>query len=189
MNVRRLLLSSVGLGLAAMLASGIPIFLLGSGRGDAGEPAGPVDCPGATLYQCIPKLKVDDVVAALRGHGYRCINEHGYWECTLQFGAAELRATFDYEGGGISEVSARVAVPIATGGVAIDPGERSLAFLLWVASLPYADNAQSVGEIRAWITKQVAEKRNVEATIGRYKYVLDASKGGGVDLKIEAAED
>jgi hypothetical protein len=147
---------------------------------------GPSDAPatkgapcGTSI--CIPNLKFDEVIAALKGHGYTCAPAHLKWtQCSLKVGITTFDFAAEPNNGLISRLGASVkirdgAVPLA---------DKSIAFVQWVAVLPIAPDQASMSQVQTWVEERIKAGRRTEATINGYKYTLTFAGGLGLDLDI-----
>lgn len=129
--------------------------------------------------RCIPSLPAQSVVDALRGKGHDCTQDLGAWNCKLKVGETEYTALVHPQGELISELSATVRSP---DGRPVTPSK--MAFLLWVATLPYGHDSVLTADIEAWITQRVQGGENAAAIIGGYSYQLDAELTRNLSLRV-----
>ncbi|WP_214416802.1 hypothetical protein [Sphaerisporangium fuscum] len=148
---------------------------------------GPVPCAPDTYKRCIPSLKFDQVLDALKAQGHQCGMRSGYaesWKCELYVGNAGFEMGLEAPAGGISEVS--VEVRCGTDGE-ITRGARS--YISWLATLPFADDPQTVAYVGKWLTRQIDGRKDVRSEIAGYKYEVYASGGKGqVSVRFRAVE-
>ncbi|MEV4636671.1 hypothetical protein AB0J80_04880 [Actinoplanes sp. NPDC049548] len=169
--IRRTLLAGLGAFVVATIIAGVTMFLLRGGARSAETSMGP--CAEDSTYRCIPHLKAEDLVAALKKRGFECYKPGGARGCELEIGETRLSVGVGTHEGGISRLTATMGMRADE-----EPSEGTMALLRWVAGVPFAHDPQGAGEVDAWLTRQVAERKNVRATIAGYSYQLDSQPGG-----------
>lgn len=178
---RKALLGGLAAAVTAMIVAGVTMFLVRGGARAAETGMGP--CAEDSSSDCIPNLKADDLLGALKARGHYCTDyPGGTVGCELNVGQSRFSVGVETNDGGISRLSATVLVVADS-----EPSERALTFLRWVAGVPFAHDRQSANEIDAWLTTQLAEEKTVDATIAGYRYHLASQPGRetrSIDLDI-----
>ena len=170
MTLRKtLLLGLVTTVVTAIVAAATMFFARGGVR--AAE-AGMGPCAEGSTYDCIPNLKAGDLTAALRKRGFVCDNPAIARGCYLEIGDSLLSVEVGNIEGRIGRLTATMRIRADS-----EPSEGTMALLRWVARLPFAHDSRDVGEVDAWLTRQVAAKKDVDATIAGYRYHLDSRPG------------
>ncbi|MEV6595763.1 hypothetical protein AB0M36_02755 [Actinoplanes sp. NPDC051346] len=168
----RALLASLIAFVVAMVVAGITMFVIRGGGRDAESGMGPCT-PGSTSpFSCIPHLKAEDLVAALKKRGFKCFEPGGSRGCKLEIGETEFHVGVEIAEGGISGLSASLWIRADE-----EPTEGGIALLRWVAGVPFAHDRESADEVDAWLVKQIAEQKTVQVTIAGYEYRLERKPG------------
>jgi hypothetical protein len=171
----------------ALVVAAVAGFAVTRGRTPSQRPT---DCPGSRA-RCIPTLQGSTVIAALKSKGHGCTSENRgdgvQWECKLQIGATEYSLHMKTLHGQVNTVLADVR---DLGNRAAQGGNRGTAsgtvpYLLWFASLPFADDPLTVAQVKAWLTRQVESGKRATVHIAGYRYILDASKEGAAEFDME----
>jgi hypothetical protein len=161
-------------GLVAFLAAGAGCFALVSASRDT---TGPIDCGGD---RCIPTLRVGPVVDALKSQGHDCGLDGGDWACKLSIGAVYYEASIGVAPGDqITEVQGTVTKPEDS-----PLSARSVNYLVWLASLPFAGDKPTTSKTRTWVTERVKDSKDSKAKISGYEYELDSSNPHHIELSV-----
>jgi hypothetical protein len=174
---RRLVVAGLATGLIAAAGAGIASY---TGVRNTKYADGPVDCGGVS--RCIPNLKPATAVEALKSQGHDCARADGrIWKCNLQAGLNQYETSFSVARNQdlIDGYQGSIRGPAGT-----TRGDATTSYLVWLASMPYADDPVLLSEIKAWVGQQVDGGRQAEARIGDYSYEFDASRPESVSLSI-----
>jgi hypothetical protein len=156
------LLVIVAVGVVALLAAGIGAFLMGRDYRTYQV------VQGCGPYNCIPALKADTVIEALKREGHTCEQESGdIWYCDMMVGSVHFKSQVGVSEGYIYRLSAEVFH--ADDERLTDGG---MAYMSWFATLPYRDDPATTEEIKDWLAEQIDARKDTKATILDYKYTL-----------------
>lgn len=164
---RRVLLVAAAAAVVGMGGTGVAAYLVTGAQEKAKTN---VDC--GAFRPCIPSLKAATVLDALTQRGHECVkDENGDWGCKLSIGETNYEARVHERKGLINEYTARVSSP---DGREVTPSK--LTYLLWFAALPYGNDPILAGQIEGWLTEKVEKLESAQATIGGYRYDVEADK-------------
>jgi len=154
-------LVTVAVAVVVLLAAGITSYVVSSSY------ARTAVSQSCDIYKCIPRLKAESVVTALKDRGYTCTTDANHETCELQIGAFYFDASLQVSEGLITRINLRV---YREASAPLTPG--SVAFLKWFGALPYRDDPVLAAEIEAWVDQQVEATKDAKAVIGDYEYSL-----------------
>jgi hypothetical protein len=153
----------------------------------------PTAC-GVAKARCIPSLQSAAVIDALKSKGYGCNSRNGQgleglvqWECDLRIGATKYSLNMGTLRGHINTVLAEVSIQAnrsAQGGKG-GTASGTVPYLLWFASLPFADDPLTVADVKAWLTRQVQSGKKATVNIAGYRYEVDASEEGAASFDMQ----
>lgn len=175
MNRRQVFIAIVG-ALVTFVASGVTTFSVVRIASGGGTPE-PVECGG---YLCIPSLRAEAVINSLQAQGHHCGADGREWVCQLQAGAVRYQMRIHEESGGVAEPWFDITKPQA-----VQPTERMLDYMTWVAALPFADDAATTADIRNWLRQQIRDAKDSTAKIAGYTYAVRASNRRDIGLSVK----
>ncbi|RJL23235.1 hypothetical protein D5H75_33230 [Bailinhaonella thermotolerans] len=121
-------------------------------------------------------------MAALRGKGHQCVpQEAEAVRCALEIGESAFEVTLRVPGGRLSSVFASVRTPGP-----VDGSPAAMAYLSWLAELPFAGDRAVVAEVHRWVLVGVTAQKGRTGRISGYRYTLDSGRRAGhVTLSID----
>lgn len=175
---------------AALVVATVASFAVTRSRTPSLRPTG---C-GVAKARCIPSLESAAVIGALKSKGYGCTSRDGQgleglvlWECVLRIGATKYSLNMGTLRGHVNTVLAEATVQAnksAQGGKG-GTASGTVPYLLWFASLPFADDLLTVADVKAWLTRQVQAGKKATVNIAGYRYEVDASKEGAATFDMQ----
>lgn len=139
---------------------------------------GPLPCKGSA-HLCIPELEAASVIRTLKKQGHECNRTLDRWSCVLQIGVTEYALSLQVIGGQVHRYSARVSTSVDG-----PPGKTSIAYLSWLAQLPYAYDPAFAQRIRTWVGRQIEKGGTTHAAVGGYGYRVDADDEQVIDFEV-----
>ncbi|MGW4502221.1 hypothetical protein ACWENR_26885 [Micromonospora sp. NPDC004336] len=170
---RRLLAVAAVAGLVALLGAGAGGFAVAR---DAELGSQTVRCGGG---RCMPGLSPAALVDALTRKGFTCEERGGSWTCRLRIARTDFEAYVESYEGLVTDLSASVRS---------DEGDRvsstTRSFLVWLGSVPVSHDPVTVEEVRGWLDQRVDGGADARATIGHYRYQLQAGDRAALRLRV-----
>ncbi|NBE79569.1 hypothetical protein [Micromonospora rubida] len=175
---RRLVLVAAVVGLVALLGAGAGGYAIARDS-KLGEQT--ASCGNS---RCFPGITPAMVVEALTRKGFACEEERrGDWTCRLTIAGAEFRAYVESYEGLISDFSGSVHP-----GYEDEVPAMTRSFLGWLGSIPVAHDPVLAGEVRGWLDQHFEGGAEARATIGHYRYELNAEEKANIDLRVWVEE-
>jgi hypothetical protein len=172
------LLIALLVGLLAGAAGGISSYVMVSRET---PDFGPMPCADSA-NTCIPRLEAASVIRALESQGHECKETSDTWTCALQIGVTDYSLSLQALNGHVHTYSARVSTSVDS-----PPSKQALAYLTWLAQLPYAHDPVFAKRISHWLPDQIDKGGRTLAAVGDYGYDVNARDEQVIDLTVRTA--